>query len=372
LRTLGHKVIIVSPPGIDVFEEDVTEKRENPRRSKLAGIWSWLSKHIPQIAFELLEICYNFTAERNIKKALSKNKIDFIYERYSFFTWAGAKLAGQYDIPFILEVNEVSGITRQRGQVLVGLAGRIEKGVFSKADSIIVVSSFLKEQVIKKGVSAGKISVIPNAVDISRFDTNISGKSIREKYGLGGKTVLGFVGHFSRWDRLDSLMDIFRDIASRDPKVHMLLVGDTAKESERKELERCIDVNSLRDRVLITGRVSRSDIPGFIAAMDMCLIPNSNPFGSPLVLFEYMAMGKAVIAPRYPPLEDVVTDGINGLLFDAGEIGSMKNKIERLAVDNESRIRLGKQARISIIEEHLWKHNAEKISDIYQKVIKHG
>lgn len=368
LERLGHKVFIVSPPGVDVFKEDASTAIAIYKQSRFSRLWSWISRNTPQIVFELLEIAYNFVAGQKIEKILAENNIDLIYERYSFFTWVGGSKAKKHKIPLILEVNEVSGIKRQRGQVLVGLANKIENDLFKKVDAIIVVSSFLKDFIVKKGLPAAKINVISNAVDITRFDSNISGEDVRNNLGLIGKTVLGFTGHFSRWDKLDELIKAFSDIALQRPETHLMLVGDAPRLSERQQLEKLIDHKKLRNRVSITGKVSRADVVRYISAIDLCLIPSSNPFGSPLVLFEYMGMGKAVIAPNIAPIEDVITNNINGVLFELNDPESMKRSIIYLIDDAKKREEIGSAARTAVQEKHQWSHNAKRVIDIYNRM----
>jgi glycosyltransferase involved in cell wall biosynthesis len=99
----------------------------------------------------------------------------------------------------------------------------------------------------------------------------------------------------------------------------------------------------------------------------MAVIPHSNPFGSPVVMFEYMAMGKPVIAPRLGPILDVLMDNENGLLFDAGDSAGLKQKISDLCDSKTLREQIGSNARNTILSKHLWKQNAGLIIDLYEK-----
>ncbi|MDE2010538.1 MAG: glycosyltransferase family 4 protein, partial [Candidatus Omnitrophica bacterium] len=103
------------------------------------------------------------------------------------------------------------------------------------------------------------------------------------------------------------------------------------------------------------------DIPSIIGASDICLLAGSNPFGSPIALFEYMAMGKPVVAPRYQPIESIVDDGQDGLLFEPVDDGQFMKMLIELLQDKEKRTRLGRQARQKIEKEYTWENNARKI-----------
>jgi UDP-N-acetylglucosamine:LPS N-acetylglucosamine transferase len=104
LRELGHNVIIVSPPGVDPFANERAETTPK-KRSLRATVLGFISKHIPQFGFELMELVYNFVAYKNIKAVIASQKIDFIYERFAFFSMAGALASKNYNIPLIEEVN---------------------------------------------------------------------------------------------------------------------------------------------------------------------------------------------------------------------------------------------------------------------------
>jgi glycosyltransferase involved in cell wall biosynthesis len=369
LRSLGHEVFVVSPFGVDVFAEDEKNESYEARSKASTRFWVWISKNAPQIIFELMEIVYNVIAGRNIKKVLANNKIDFIYERYAFFLWAGTALAKTYGIPIILEVNEVSGIQRQRGQILAGLANNMERRIFKRSSAIVVVSNYLKNAVIKRSADPNKVVLIPNAVNEARFDPRANGSDIRSRLGLNNDTVLGFAGYFSKWDRLSSFLGVFCDIAKERSDVRLMIIGDSRKKEEREELEKIVETNGMAGRIVFSGRVKRNDMPSCISAADIFVIPHSNPFGSPLVLFEYMAMAKPIIAPRIGPIEDVLTNGINGVLFDMGNYASLKQCIIELVDNREKRKKIGEAARSTVLAQHTWAKNAEKILSIGDKIL---
>ncbi len=363
-RSLGHDVFIVSPPGVDVFAEDEQAEPCEVHNAWLTHFWSWISKVAPQVMFELMEICYNAVAVRNINKIITNNKIDFIYERYAFFLWAGTSIAKKNKIPIILEVNEVSGIGRQRGQALTVFANKIEKDIFKNSNSIVVVSSYLRGEAIKRSVDPDKVTIIPNGVNEVMFSPIEENTVIRNKLGLNDGIVLGFAGYFSKWDRLSNFMEVFCDIAKDNSSVRLMVIGDSRKKEEREEFERIVKAKGMGDRVVFSGRVKRRDMPRHISAVDICVIPHSNPFGSPLVLFEYMSMAKAIVAPRIAPITDVIADGNNGVLFEPGDLRSLKHCIIDLANDREKRLKLGVTARTTIMTGHTWINNAERIFTI--------
>jgi glycosyltransferase involved in cell wall biosynthesis len=119
-------------------------------------------------------------------------------------------------------------------------------------------------------------------------------------------------------------------------------------------------------------RVPRPDMPRHIAALDVCVIPDSNPFGSPVVLFEFMASGKAVVAPSVAPVLDVLEDGRNGLVFKAHDGEALFQSLARAVKDEGLRRRLGEAARADVERKHTWDRNAEATLAAALRVIKEG
>lgn len=361
LRELGHSVYVSSPSGIDPMAPPDEEK------AKANKVWGWLSKHLPQIGFEILELLYNFAGYRRIGNDLKRHDIEAIYERYAFFTWVGTHLAKRNGIPIILEVNEVSGIKRVRGQVLVRPAKNIEKKMFDAADGIVVVSDFLKKHISEEmGIDAEKIHVIPNAVDPKKFNPDVDGEVVRKQLGLSDEIVLGFVGSFVSWSNLDSMLRVFGEVSRNNRRGHMVLVGDGPM---RETMEKTVEEEGLADQVTFTGNVKHEDVPKYVAAMDVCVIPRSNEYRSPVKLYEYMAMAKPVIAPRLEPIERVLKHGENGILFEQDDEESLKQAIMGLMETEGERAKLASAALESVVGKYTWRANAEQVISIYDAVL---
>jgi glycosyltransferase involved in cell wall biosynthesis len=360
LGEAGHEVTLVSPPGVDPLNTavGVPLDKGNARETGIRRIWKWISRECPQLLFELIEISYNLYAALRLPLVFHRHPAAIYYERYAFFLFAGVVLAKWHGRPVILEVNEVVGVQRARGQILVRVARRLERTVFSRADEILTVSSFLQHEVLHRGGRPGHVHVVPNAIDPSRFDAKGSGQAIRHKLGLDGAIVMGFVGWFDHWDRLDLLVDVARELRDSHPALRLLLVGDGPV---AEDLRGSIRRYGLERVAILTGAVTRAEVPQYIDAMDICVLPDSNPFGSPLVLFEFMASGKAVVTPDLPPIRDVIRDHATGLIVKPGDAASLREVIRRMADDARLRRQLGDQARRAVLENHTWAATARRI-----------
>lgn len=365
LRELGCTVQMQEAPGVDALNAlEVPDQKAIQAASRpfFSRMFKYLSIHAPQFLFELAELSYNLWAYFPLSRSLRAGEIDVLYERYAFFSFIGTMLARRHGVPLVLEVNEITGIERTRGQAMPAVAKYIEQKVFKRVNSILVVSSFLKRALVKRGVSEEKIRVIPNAV---RSDSLVGdehpGKSIRQELKLENCTVVGFVGQIVRWDRLDLLIEDIADI----PGVHLLIVGPCRF---MEELKQKVKELALQHAVTFTGPMERKWVSAHIDAMDICVLPHSNPFGSPIVMFEYMAMRKPVLAVDVGPVTDVIEDGVNGCLFTEGNRQEFRKKLKQLTESPDLRQRVGNAGFDTVQERHTWIRNAEQILDLFRSL----
>lgn len=357
LRDIGHTVHIVSPPGIDPYAVHKVAKKKPGKRAR---VWSRLSASAPQFLFESMERLYNIYALIALLMATWRKKYDSIYERSAYFLVAGVTVARLRGIPCILEVNEITGIKRQRGLVFKRLAERLENLTFHKATAIIVVSSYLKKQIVARGIAEQKILVMPNGVNPEVFDPAIAdGNMIRNQFGFENDAVVfGFVGSFSKWDKLEQYIEESVPLLKENTHIRLLLVGDGFN---FETIQQLVSKLKMKKSIVLAGRVPRAEIPNYIAAMDAGVIPATNPFGSPVVMFEYMAMTKPVIVPDVDPILDVVTQGDNGIIFEHGHYSALRRAMKDLAARPDLRAHIGARARAVVLERHTWEHNARRV-----------
>ncbi|MFH2138129.1 MAG: glycosyltransferase family 4 protein [Candidatus Omnitrophota bacterium] len=318
---------------------------------------------LPEIIFEFFEVFYNFIAWIKIVNISKKKRHHFIYERYAFFLIATVFFAKKNKIPFMLEVNYTSlnPLVRKRTKILLPLAKYVEKRLFDLADGIFVVSSFLKDQLIEMGVPEEKICVTPNAVDEDIFQNKLECADM-EKNRTNGEKTIGFVGGFYPWHGVDLLFEAIKILEKEKEALSLILIGEGPMKEKLEKLSR-----DLKSKVIFTGFVEAIELPKFIMKMDICVMPNSNNYGSPMKIFEYMALGKPVVAPKLGPIEDVINDRENGFLFEPGNIIRLSECLKELLNDINLRNRIARNAKQKIFKRHLWRHNADKIISFVRK-----
>jgi glycosyltransferase involved in cell wall biosynthesis len=357
LKADGHEVTVVSPPGVDPFKSAgmMPFLRKGDRAVGLQRIWKYISCECPQFLFELFELLYNLFLPFRLLPSMWRQPDAALYERHAYFMFMGVLLAKWLKRPVVLEVNELAGFTRARGLIMERLARRIDAWVFSRVDHVLCVSCVLADEARRRGANSERVHVLPNAIDPHRFRTPNAGQLVRARLGLDGSTVIGHVGLFYLWDRLDILIKVVNKIRNRHPEIQILLVGDGP---EMDHLKQTAFRLGMEKTVMFSGAVHRDEVPAYIDAMDICVLPDSNAFGSPIALFEFMAMGKACVVPDLGPMRDVLEDNVTGIMFPHADYKALEKSLLRLVEDSALRTQVGDRAKQVVFERHTWAANA--------------
>src|SRR5580693_1999065 len=161
-----HEVTILSPPGVDPLKSAgmMPFLRKGDRADGLQRIWKFISRECPQFVFELFELQYNLFLPFRLFPLLGPQPAPALYERHATFMFMGVLVGKGLGRPVILEVNELAGFKRARGLIMERLARRIDAWIFSRADHILCVSSVLSDEAQKRGASAERVHVLPNAI----------------------------------------------------------------------------------------------------------------------------------------------------------------------------------------------------------------
>ena len=213
-----------------------------------------------------------------------------------------------------------------------------------------------------------KILVNPNGVDPTRYSPEIDGGPMREKLRIQGKTVLGFIGTFGRWHGAEVLVEAFGKLLHIYPHLkkttHLLMVGDGQTMPMIKE---ALVKWNVSDFCTLTGTVPQEAGPFHLAACDLLVsphVPNADGtpfFGSPTKLFEYMAMGKGIVASDLDQIGEVLTHNHSAWMGKPGDADSLMGGLKVLIDDPSLRARLGQAARKDVIARHTWKEHTRKI-----------
>jgi len=273
-------------------------------------------------------------------------------------------------VPFILEYNGSEiWMSRHWGRPLKyeNLASQIELLNLNAADLIVVVSRAMRDELVARRVDEHRVLVNPNAVDPDRYSPAIDGGAVRRRFGLDGRTVLGFISTFQPWHGAVVLARAFvallTEHAEHRGAVRLLMIGAGA---EADQARRIIDSAGFGDAVVFTGLVAQEEGPAHLAACDILVsphVPNADGspfFGSPTKLFEYMAMGKGIVASNLDQIGEVLRHGDTGWLVPPADVEQLAVGMDRLVRDAALRHALGAAARREALAQHTWQAHVRR------------
>jgi glycosyltransferase involved in cell wall biosynthesis len=316
---------------------------------------------------------YNFVFARRVKQSFGSSRPHFLYQRHFAFSIAGALLSRQLKVPLILEYNgsEAWIADHWDPNPLLLWIRMCEEVTLKSAARIVVVSRVLRDDLVERGISPDRIRVNPNAVDTNLFYPGRGRDSGREELGVQPADVLiGFVGTFSLWHGIDPLQQaIARLLTSRlRCRVRFVLIGDGLLHGEMRA---ALAAYERTGEVIFTGPLPPEKVAEYLDASDILVSPHipmpdgSRFFGSPTKLFEYMAVGKAIVASRLDQIAEVLEHERTALLVTPGNPEELEQAILRLALDSSLRETLGAAARRAAVEHHDWSRNvAQALSNM--------
>jgi glycosyltransferase involved in cell wall biosynthesis len=294
LRRLGHETILVGPPGFMATGFGGSN-----------SLVDRIKRLLPGAVYELLEIGYNAKAFLRLRAAVRAHRPDIIYERFSLFLFAGLFMHRLSGIPMLLEVNSPLYEERAKndGLRLHRLGQRAQRLLWNHVDHVLPVTGVLARTVTEYGVRPSSITVIPNGIDPERFPANTDIGSAKAALGLPPRLILGFTGFIRGWNAVHRLID-FVALHHAQFDLHVLVVGDGPA---RTSLQEYAGERGVADRVTIAGVVERDHVARYIAAFDIAVLPGLTSYSSPLKLFEYLQLRRAIVAPDTENIREVLT-----------------------------------------------------------------
>lgn len=317
----------------------------------------------------------NGEAYRNLVRDLLKfYRPAYVFERLVMGSSVVAQACREVGVPYIAEFNGseltmsrvFAGVEKQNAERLQ----EIELESMRAADIVSVVSQPVKDEVVASGVSAEKVLVNPNCVDLEAYKPLPvdEREELRASFGFRPHdVVLGFCGTFGGWHGVDVLAAAMPRILEARPNTKVLLIGDGVLKHLVTEI-----VERSAGRVRDLGRQPQAAAARALAACDIFLSPHSSNmgdkpfFGSPTKLFEYMAYGVGIICSDLEQLGEVMRPalaiaaegaeppGARCVLVRPGSVDDLVAAALRLIDDKALRDRLGRNARAAAAEHYTW------------------
>jgi glycosyltransferase involved in cell wall biosynthesis len=360
-RRVVGEAWIATPFGF-VEPEEARQRASRPELSARSAP-SW-RRHIPTVAKTALKDvrmwreAARFQIDPN--GPWRDRKVAFVWQRHELFQTAGLHLARVLKAPSVLFVPAT--LVWQSAQWSVRRPGwgrwlehRAETPAFRAANLIACGSDAVAEQVLRCGASDDQILVTPTGVDVDFFMSHADPEPLRERLGLTGRFVIGWVGSFRSFHALDQAVEA----AVRVESSALLMIGDGPERTRIEELARRRGV-----RAVFTGTVPHGDLPRYLALMDAAILVASADrvfHYSPLKVAEYLAAGLPVVAPRVGQLVERLTHGVDAVLVAPGDTDALAATLRGLRDDPTLRARLSRAARSAARERWSWDDQVRRV-----------
>lgn len=238
------------------------------------------------------------------------------------------------------------------------------------ADAVVTLGEGMGAEIASRGVSADRITIVPNAVDADRFRPGERDPELAARLGIApDEVVVGSVSSFAAYEGFQTLVEALAMLRGRGVRVRGLLVGDG---KQRAEVERQVHALGLDEVVIMPGRVKHAVVPSYQRLLDVFVVARMPTrvaqLVTPLKPFEAMASARALVVSDLPALREIIRHGTTGLTFRAGDAEDLAATLERLAADPGLRQSLGAAAREWVLAERTIERNGERYRALYEQL----
>jgi len=234
------------------------------------------------------------------------------------------------------------------------------RGFFQRVKAVVVINQQLKNLFAEKGVPIDKILVAPDGVDLREFNLKESQEECRQRLNLPlDKKIVVYTGHFYEWKGAQILADAARFF---EKNVLFVFVGGTKKDERRFK-----DNNRNLKNILILGHQPHSEIPYYLKAADVLVLPNSarekisRYYTSPIKMFEYMASQKPIVASDIPSVREILSEK-SAILVRPDSPQDLAKGIEKALKSPNFSARISARA-YQDVQEYTWQKRTESIID---------
>jgi PEP-CTERM/exosortase A-associated glycosyltransferase len=318
---------------------------------------------------------------RRLLEVARKERPDVIHAHSPALNGVAAIRAGRaLGLPVVYEVRgfwedaAVSHGTSREGGLRYRLTRAMETWVVRRADEVTCICDGIRQDLIARGIDPAKITIVPNAVDASRFQpVGERDRAIEERLQLGGKKVIAFIGSFYAYEGLDLLVAAMPRLLSARPDIRLLLVGGG---QVTEEIKQQVAQLGLQDVVIMTGRVPYEEVESYYSVTDVLVYPRKSmrltDLVTPLKPLEAMAQKSLFLASDVGGHKELVRDGVTGTLFKADDIDDLVKTLLDL-LEQEHRWPAMREAGRDFVEnERNWINSVANLKPVYRRLVPGG
>ncbi|MEZ5316045.1 MAG: glycosyltransferase family 4 protein [Vicinamibacterales bacterium] len=255
---------------------------------------------------------------------------------------------------------------------------RQDRRVWRRAAAYVTITSALADDLAGRFGPRDEVFVVPDGAAMPAApgaapgaapaaDSATAGPPVAAgATAAAGPPVAAYAGHLYPWKGVD----VFVRALAEAPGVRGLIVGGHPGEADLDRVQGLVGELGLEDRVDITGLVRPAEVANRLAAASILVLPNtasaiSLRYTSPLKLFEYLALGRAIVASDLPAIREVLTDDETALLVAPGDSAALAAALERLAADPALLARLSRAAA-ALAPAYSWDERARRLDAVLE------
>lgn len=248
---------------------------------------------------------------------------------------------------------------------------KLETLMMRRVNAVFTLCEGMRMEIVARGIPAEKVTVIPNAVDNSRFHAaKERDGALASALGLSDAMVLGFIGSFYHYEGLAFLIQALPRVLERVPRVKVLLVGGGP---EDKALRRLTADLGLSDRVVFTGRVPNVQVESYYGLVDILVYPRLpmrlTDLVTPLKPLEAMAQSRLVLASDVGGHRELIEDGVTGYLFKSGDADSLACRVQEITEAGTACEAVLARGRAFVENERNWLSSAARYRPVYERLV---
>lgn len=242
----------------------------------------------------------------------------------------------------------------------------VERSLARTSDVLIAVSPEVRDELVEAGIAPmEKFAVIRLGIPLEeRLGDATADLDYRRLYGIGEDAfVVGWVGRMTGVKDTHAVLEIVRATRQRGVDAVLVMVGDGP---DREHLEQLAHDLGIARSTYFVGY--QSEVAGYYRLFDTFLLPSVNE-GTPVSAIEALASGSPVVATRVGGVPDVVRDGMDGFLVEAGDTDGAAGRLALLASDPDLRVRLGAAGRKRVLERYSVARLVDDVDRLYRSLL---
>lgn len=329
----------------------------------------------PAVLRELAEIA---ATARRLDALVTETRPDILHAHSPLLTAIAAqRVARARGLPMVYEIRAfwedaaVGNGTGRAGSPRYLATRMLETRVCQRADAVGAICEGLLADLRGRGIDAGKMFSVPNAVDIEQFGhPGARDEGLADELGITYCEVIGFIGSFYDYEGLDDLVAAMPRLVALRPDLHLLLVGGGPMEASLRAAAAALPV---ADRIHFVGRVPQAEVGRYYGLIDVLVYPRKamrlTELVTPLKPLEAMAQGKLVAASDVGGHRELIVDGETGTLFKADDPAALAGAVAGLFEARAEWPGRRARARAFVERDRNWDRSVANYAPVYERLL---